>query len=62
MIRVVLCWLALGTKLAWKKGQRGQSFEWIGAYFRKWRTSHNDGVRVGISAERIQKYRCNARR
>ena len=37
-LRVAFFWLAVGTKLTWKKGQRGQSFDWISANFREWHT------------------------
>ena len=31
LLYVILLWLALGYKLAWKKGTRGQEVPWIGA-------------------------------
>ena len=52
MIRTVLVWLLIGLKLAWKKGQRGNTGEWVGAYFRPWSRNKVDGVVVGITKER----------
>ena len=33
---IVLLWLTLGFKLAWKKGSRGRRVEWIGVTIQKW--------------------------
>ena len=49
MLRTVVVWLVLGFLLSWKKGQKGERYEWIGAMFSKmeitrgspWRASRN---------------------
>ena len=56
MCRIVVFWLALGTRLAWKKGQRGQVAEWIGAAFKPWQAAQaKRGVRVGIMPHSVTK-------
>ena len=55
-LRTVLLWLALGFKVAWRKGSRGRHIEWIGAVIKAW-VSHTGvpGVTVTIAADRIWK-------
>ena len=52
MIRTILTWLILGFKLAWRKGQRGNACEWVGAYFRPWEDQGTRGIIVGITQAR----------
>ena len=52
MIRTILLWLVLGLKLAWRKGQRGNTGEWVGAYFRPWTETATRGVVIGITKAR----------
>ena len=55
-LRTVLLWLALGFKIAWRKGDRGRKLDWIGAVLRAWLSPTGvPGVTVSITAERIRK-------
>ena len=36
ILRTFFLWLIIGLELAWKKGQRGNPGDWVGAHFRPW--------------------------
>ena len=52
IIRTILRWLILGLKLAWRKGQRGSSCEWVCAYVHPWEERGSRGVIVGSTNAR----------
>ena len=56
LLIIILLWLTLGCKLSWEKGTRGRAIEWIGAWFKPWR-SHTGipGFTLTITKDRIAK-------
>ena len=56
LLRVTILWLALGYKLSWRKGSRGQRVEWIRALLKAGRSPTGvPGVTGTITAERMAK-------
>ena len=56
LLRTVIFWLVVGTRLSWSKGSRGRDVEWIGARLTPWLSpTKKPGVTIGITEDRVAK-------
>ena len=55
-VAAILLWLAFGCELSWIKGYYGTKASWIGAQFKKWRSSHGvEGLEVTLCQDKLDK-------